>query len=118
MTLLAQDGVAGLQARSLDGAWIDVPPLEGALVINFGQVLEQWSAGRVRATEHRVLGSGMERFSIPFFYEARAEATIEPLPIDPPNRFEPFQYGDFLWKRMTSFVEFRGMEGERTATGR
>jgi len=35
------------------------------------------------------------------------------LPIDPPDRFVPFQYGDFLWKRMTSFVEFRGMEGER-----
>src|SRR5579863_7463425 len=75
VTLLAQDGVAGLQARSLYGDWIDVPPLEGTLVVNFGGVLEQWSAGRIRATEHRVLGSGVERFSIPFFYEARADAT-------------------------------------------
>jgi isopenicillin N synthase-like dioxygenase len=112
-TLLAQDGVSGLQARSPDGTWIDVPPLEGTLVVNFGQVLEQWSAGRIRATEHRVLGRGVERYSIPFFYEARADATIAPLPIDPPDRFVPFEYGDFLWKRMTSFVEFRGMEGER-----
>ena len=113
VTLLAQDGVAGLQARSADGSWVDVPPLEGTLVLNFGQVLEQWSAGRIRATEHRVLGADVERYSIPFFYEARAEATIDPLPIDSPDRFVPFQYGDFLWKRMTSFVEFRGMEGER-----
>jgi isopenicillin N synthase-like dioxygenase len=113
ITLLAQDGVGGLQARSRDGRWIDVPPLEGTLVVNFGQVLEQWSAGRIRATEHRVLGSDVERYSIPFFYEARADATIAPLPIDPPDRFAPFQYGDFLWKRMTSFVEFRGMAGER-----
>jgi isopenicillin N synthase-like dioxygenase len=113
VTLLAQDDVAGLQARSLDGRWIDVPPLEETLVVNFGQVLEQWSAGRIRATEHRVLGAGVDRYSIPFFYEARADATIAPLPIDPPDRFAPFQYGDFLWKRMTSFVEFRGMEGER-----
>ena len=30
MTLLAQDGVEGLQARARDGAWIDVPPEEGA----------------------------------------------------------------------------------------
>jgi isopenicillin N synthase-like dioxygenase len=118
ITLLAQDGVAGLQARSLNDGWIDVPPLEGTLVVNFGQVLEHWSAGRIRATEHRVLGTGVERYSIPFFYEARAEATIGPLPIDPPNRFVPFQYGDFLWERMTSFVEFRGMEGTRTTTGR
>jgi isopenicillin N synthase-like dioxygenase len=113
VTLLAQDAVAGLQARARDGRWIDVPPLEGTLVVNFGQVLEQWSAGRIRATEHRVLGSGAERFSIPFFYEARADAVIAPLPLDPPSCFVPFRYGDFLWKRITSFVEFRGMESER-----
>lgn len=114
VTLLAQDGVPGLQARSREGQWIDVPPLEGTLVVNFGQVLEQWSAGRIRATEHRVLGSGRERFSIPFFYEARADATIAPLPIDRPDLFAPFEYGDFLWQRMTSFIEFRGMERERS----
>jgi isopenicillin N synthase-like dioxygenase len=113
VTLLAQDDVAGLQVRARDGRWADVPPLEGTLVVNFGQVLEHWSAGRIRATEHRVLGTGVERFSIPFFYEARADATIAPLPIDSPERFAPFEYGDFLWRRITSFVEFRGMEGER-----
>jgi len=118
ITLLEQDGVGGLQARARDGRWIDVPPLEDTLVMNFGQVLEQWSAGRIRATEHRVLGIGMERFSIPFFYEARADATITPLPIDSPDSFAPFQYGDFLWRRITSFVEFRGTGGERAHSGR
>jgi len=113
VTLLAQDGVAGLEARARDGRWLGVQPLEGTLVVNFGQVLEQWSAGRIRATEHRVLGTGVERHSIPFFYEARADAVIAPLPIDPPDRFAPFAYGDFLWKRITSFVEFRGMETQR-----
>lgn len=115
ITLLTQDGVAGLQARLRSGAWIDVPPVEGTLVVNFGQVLEKWSAGRIRATEHRVLGNGVERFSIPFFYEARADAMISPLPIDRADAFEPFQFGDYLWNRITSFVEFRGMEKERSA---
>ncbi|MGH8290280.1 MAG: isopenicillin N synthase family dioxygenase [Steroidobacteraceae bacterium] len=113
VTLLAQNGVPGLQARLRAGQWVDVPPLEGTLVVNFGQVLEQWSAGRIRATEHRVLGSGRERFSIPFFYEARADASIAPLSLDRPDLFAPFEYGDFLWQRLTSFVEFRGMERER-----
>jgi isopenicillin N synthase-like dioxygenase len=117
ITLLAQDGVAGLQARLRDGRWVDVPPVEGTLVVNFGQVLERWSAGRIRATEHRVLGAGIERFSIPFFYEARAEAVIAPLPIDPADAFEPFQFGDYLWNRITSFVEFRGMQMERACAG-
>jgi isopenicillin N synthase-like dioxygenase len=118
LTLLAQDGVGGLQARARDGRWIDVPPLEDTLVVNFGQALEQWSAGRIRATEHRVLGLGIERHSIPFFYEARADAIIAPLPLDSPDSFAPFVYGDFLWKRITSFVEFRGMDNERLETGR
>jgi isopenicillin N synthase-like dioxygenase len=113
LTLLAQDGVGGLQARARDGRWIDVPPLEGTLVVNFGQVLERWSGGRIRATEHRVLGSGLERYSIPFFYEARADAMVAPLPIDPSDLFVPFPYGEFLWNRITSFVEFRGLEAQR-----
>jgi isopenicillin N synthase-like dioxygenase len=117
VTLLAQDGIPGLQVRSPHGEWLDVPPLEGTLVVNFGQVLEQWTARRIRATEHRVLGVEVARCSMPFFYEARAEAVIAPLPIDAPDQFAPFVYGDFLWKRVTTFVEFRGMESERAGTG-
>jgi isopenicillin N synthase-like dioxygenase len=114
MTLLAQDGVPGLQARGREASWVDVPPQEGALAVNFGQVLERWSGGRIKATEHRVLGTGQERLSIPFFYEARADAQIRPLPIDDPKSFEPFLYGDYLWARIVNFVEFRGMEALRT----
>jgi isopenicillin N synthase-like dioxygenase len=114
MTLLAQDGVAGLQARGRDASWVNVPPDECALAVNFGQVLERWSGGRIKATEHRVLGTGQERLSIPFFYEARADAEIRPLPIDDPRSFAPFLYGDYLWARIVNFVEFRGMEAMRT----
>jgi isopenicillin N synthase-like dioxygenase len=113
LTLLAQDGVAGLQARHLDGTWLDVPPLEDGLAVNFGKVLERWSGGRIRATEHRVIGNGLERMSIPFFYEARADAQIRPLPMDPSTAFEPFLFGDYLWATTTKFVEFKGMEALR-----
>ena len=113
LTLLAQDGVAGLQARHPRGRWIDVPAAEGTLAVNFGKVLERWSAGRVKATEHRVIGSGQQRMSIPFFCEARAGAEIRPLPLDPGESFEPFLYGDYLWATTTQFVEFKGMESLR-----
>lgn len=115
LTLLAQDGVAGLQVRAGDGEWLDVPPRDDALVVNFGQVLERWSGGRIRATEHRVLGAGEERHAIAFFYEARADAEIRPTPLDAPDAFAPFWFGDYLWARITQFVEFHGMEAERNA---
>jgi isopenicillin N synthase-like dioxygenase len=113
LTLLAQDGVSGLQARHLDGTWLDVPPTDDGLAVNFGKVLERWCAGRIKATEHRVVGTGQERMSIPFFYEARADAEIRPLPMDSVESFEPFLYGDYLWATTTQFVEFKGMESIR-----
>jgi isopenicillin N synthase-like dioxygenase len=116
LTLLAQDGVPGLQARHRDGAWIDVPPIDDGLAVNFGKVLERWCGGRIKATPHRVIGAGRERMSIPFFYEARADARITPLPMDSPQSFTPFFYGDYLWATTTQFVEFKGMEGLRQPT--
>jgi len=117
LTLLAQDGVSGLQARHRDGTWLDVPPNDDGLAVNFGKVLERWCGGRIKATEHRVIGTGRERMSIPFFYEARADAEIRPLPMDGES-FEPFLYGDYLWATTTQFVEFRGMESLRKPMGR
>ncbi len=113
LTLLAQDGVSGLQARHRNGAWLDVPPSEDGLAVNFGKVLERWCGGQIKATEHRVIGTGRERMSIPFFYEARADAEIRPLPRPGAPLFEPFFYGDHLWATTTQFVEFKGMESLR-----
>jgi isopenicillin N synthase-like dioxygenase len=97
LTLLAQHGVPGLQARGPDGGWIDLPPADGTLVVNFGGLMERWTAGRLRATEHRVLSPGHERFSIPFFYAPRVDTVIAPLPLTDALPFEPFLYGDFVW---------------------
>jgi isopenicillin N synthase-like dioxygenase len=117
VTLLAQDGVEGLQARGPDGVWLTVPPAEGTLAVNFGKLLQRWTGGRIKATEHRVVGTGRERRSIPFFYEPRADVVIAPLPLPGAPSFAPFLYGDHLWESMTRFVEFRGLEGLRPARG-
>ncbi len=109
LTLLAQDGVAGLQARTREGVWVTVPPEEGTLAINFGKVLERWTGGRVRATEHRVAGSGLERFSVPYFHEPDPEFEIAPLAGLEAEPFAPFLYGDHLWAATTRFVEQKGI---------
>ena len=118
LTLLAQNGVGGLQALHRDGHWLDVAPTEGTLVVNFGKVLQRWTAGRVQATVHRVLGWGQERFSIPYFYEPRADAVIAPLDLPGAETFEPFFYGDHLWETITTQnVEFRGIGHLRQPMG-
>ncbi len=109
ITLLAQTGVAGLQASTRDGRWLDVPPADDGLTVNFGKLLERWTGERIRATEHRVVSYGEERFSIPFFYEPRVNAEISPLPLAGSTQFEPFLYGDHLWAETTKFIEQGGI---------
>ena len=116
MTLLAQDGVAGLQARAAERRLDQRAAEEGTLAVNFGKLLEMWTGGRIKATERRVIGRGEERYSIPFFYDARADALIEPLPLSGVPRFTPL-FGDYLWSTMTKFVEFQGLEGLRRPQG-
>ncbi len=111
--MLAQDGVEGLQARNHSGEWVDVPPADGTLAVNFGRLLERWTGGVVQATRHRVIAPKRARYSIPFFYEPRVEAEIAPLPIQGAENFAPFLYGDYLWEAATNFVEMKGAKALR-----
>ncbi|MGW2718217.1 isopenicillin N synthase family dioxygenase [Streptomyces sp. NPDC001492] len=82
LTLLLQDQVGGLQVQREDGVFHDVPPLEGAFVVNLGELLEVATNGYLVATNHRVVSpaGATERFSVPFFYNPRLDARIKPLP--------------------------------------
>lgn len=44
-TMLWQDKVAGLEVKNKEGKWDVVQPIEGALVMNIGEVLQRWSNG-------------------------------------------------------------------------
>jgi isopenicillin N synthase-like dioxygenase len=74
--LLAEPGSGGLQVRR--GDWVDVPPLDGAFIVNIGEMLEVATRGYLRATEHRVnLGApAPERISVPYFFNPRLDAQI------------------------------------------
>ncbi|WP_371598384.1 isopenicillin N synthase family dioxygenase [Streptomyces sp. NBC_00564] len=82
LTLLLQDQVGGLQVQREDGFFHDVPPLPGAFVVNLGELLEVATNGYLLATNHRVVSppGATERFSVPFFYNPRLDARVEPLP--------------------------------------
>ena len=78
VTLLATDGVSGLEVRQRGGGWLAVEVAPGSFVINFGEMLEMWTEGRVKATPHRVRGSEAERISVPLFYNPRHDANVAP----------------------------------------
>jgi isopenicillin N synthase-like dioxygenase len=97
ITLLATDGVGGLSVRTVDGEWLDVPPVAGAFVMNVGDMLHRWSNGRLLSTPHRVTNrTGHERYSVPFFFDPHVDTVIAPLPGNSEPLFEPVVFGDFL----------------------
>jgi isopenicillin N synthase-like dioxygenase len=117
VTLLAQHGQGGLQAQTREGEWIEIPAFDEAIVVNFGALLECWTSGRVRATPHRVISATPTRYSIPFFFEPRADAVIAPLTLPDAVQFEPFSYGDHLWAAMAAFPNFIDIADLRAPRG-
>ncbi|TYK16936.1 gibberellin 2-beta-dioxygenase 8 [Cucumis melo var. makuwa] len=69
VTILFQDEIGGIQMKSKQGdEWVDVRPLEDALLVNIGDFLQAWSNERLRSAEHRVvLKQNAKRFTLGFF---------------------------------------------------
>jgi len=117
-TLLWQDGLGGLEVRDSGGRWVDVRPVEGALVMNIGDVLPSWSNDFLISTLHRVhlppLDDSYEsqdgkrktvpRFSIPYFVIPKKDTVMEPLEGDFGERgqkkYEPVLWGEYQAKKI------------------
>jgi isopenicillin N synthase-like dioxygenase len=109
LTLLNQDETGGLQVLGRDGRWIDAAPIPETLVMNAGDLLELWTGGRLRATQHRVLAPRGQRISVPFFFEPAPRAEIRPLWGQPATPAAPVVYADYVLDKMKSFVEYRDL---------
>lgn len=79
LTLLATDGVPGLEAQTRGGDWVPVRAASGSFIINFGEMLEMWTDSTVRATPHRVVGSNKERISVPMFFNPNHDTNVAPI---------------------------------------
>jgi isopenicillin N synthase-like dioxygenase len=95
LTVLLQDRVSGLQLFK-NGLWHDVAPLEGALTVNIGDMVQVWSNDRYAAPIHRVRAMTREdRLSTAFFYNPSYAAVIAPETVDAAARYRPFGWGEF-----------------------
>ena len=78
ITLLATDGVGGLEVRTRAGEWLSAPAIEGAFVVNIGDCLMRWTNDVYVSTPHRVVSRGQgERYSIAFFLDPNPFAKVE-----------------------------------------
>lgn len=103
LTVLLQDSVGGLQVHR-DGYWHNIKPVEGAFVINTGDMMQVWSNDTYQAATHRVVAmENSDRFSIPFFFNPAADARVSPLPTvvskSRPGAYRPIDWAEFRVKR-------------------
>ncbi|MDE0780069.1 MAG: hypothetical protein OSB67_04880 [Alphaproteobacteria bacterium] len=99
-TFLPVTEEAGLQVMDTDGTWIWPEIPADSIVVNFGQFLNRWSNGVVRATPHRVIPPvERDRFSLPFFVCPNLDTVSECLPscrsADIPAIYEPESFWQF-----------------------
>ncbi|TVU31733.1 hypothetical protein EJB05_23431, partial [Eragrostis curvula] len=101
LTLLLQvNEVQGLQVRK-DGKWVAVNAVDGAFIINCGDILEILSNGRYKSVEHRALVHPTKaRMSAALFHQPCQDATVGPLPElmkkDGVARYSSISYMDFV----------------------
>lgn len=121
MTMLAQNKVPGLSIRLPTGRWVDAPAIDGAFLVNGGDLLRRWTNDRFLATPHRVVNrSGRERYAIPFFFDCNSEVVMDCLPTcrEPgqPPRYEPITYEAYMsWYRRLNFGQAKDRSGVNLA---
>jgi isopenicillin N synthase-like dioxygenase len=119
LTFLFQDpGVdgrhpGGLQVQDDAGAWHDVDPVPGQIVMNVGDTMRRWTNDRWRSSKHRVANPPREhadtaRISLGFFQKPNFAAMLEPVPgtAGPgnPARYPRIAIGEYMRYRMLHSV--------------
>ena len=79
ITLLLQGDVPGLEVWDDEAKdFYPAPPVEGAYVVNLGNLFEQWTNDTYVSNVHRVINRlGQERFSIPFNYNGNPDFVVK-----------------------------------------
>jgi isopenicillin N synthase-like dioxygenase len=98
--LLPQVGTTGLQIKKKN-SWIDVPALEDCLIINIGDLMELWTAGRWVSTLHRVIARPNQppRKSLAYFHQPDWDSIINPINS---NNYESVVSGPYLMDKFKS----------------
>ncbi len=117
-TFLPVNDVPGLEVRPAGYDWVQPPVVPYSFIVNSGDMLKRWTNGKYLSTAHRASNlSEVDRYAVPFFYGARDDAVVEPVPTtvspETPSRYEPTTYGDY--QRWFIDRNYRKMTGQAAA---
>jgi isopenicillin N synthase-like dioxygenase len=117
-TFLPVNDVPGLEVRPAGYDWVQPPVVPCSFIVNSGDMLKRWTNGKYLSTAHRASNlSEVDRYAVPFFYGARDDAVVEPVPTtvspETPSRYEPTTYGDY--QRWFIDRNYRKMTGQAAA---
>jgi isopenicillin N synthase-like dioxygenase len=105
VTVLWADQIPGLQVLDRDGRWHDVTPIEGALLVNLGDLTARLTNDTWTSTLHRVKppiieGTIVRRRSAAYFHDGNVDAIVSTLPSrlgdDEGLAYEPITVGDHI----------------------
>jgi isopenicillin N synthase-like dioxygenase len=123
VTVLADDGVGGLQVRQRNGAWTDVVIPDEQLVVNLGDLMAIWTNDRWVSNPHRVVNPpGVDRYSAVLFVTPPFHLRIETLPTclaaGESPRHRPLVAGPYLLSRFDGTHAYRNplLDHNRGAT--
>ena len=107
LTLLFQNDVPGLEIETATG-WQAVPLLEGAIIVNIGDMMEHWTAGLYGSTVHRVVNrSSNTRHSMAYFFDPDPDADLTPLPNCGASAAPPLTALDHLLNKIDASFDYR-----------
>lgn len=100
LTVLPAANEPGLQVKTKEGSWLDVPCDFGNLIVNIGDMLQEVSGGYFPSTTHRVVNPensqhNKSRISLPLFLHPRPEVKLS----------ERYTAGGYLAERLAELRE-------------
>ena len=99
-TILAQDKPGLTIFSERRQRWIKAPLIDGAFIVNTGELLRQWTNDRFISTKHFANNNtgDQSRYSIPFFLNANSNYTMTCIPSccspDNPPKYPPISYAE------------------------
>jgi len=119
-TFLPVNDTPGLEVRPAGYDWIQPSVIPCSFLVNSGDMLKRWTNGLYLSTAHRASNlSDIDRYAVPFFYGARDDAVVDPVPTtvseSNPSRYEPITYGDYQrWFIDRNYKKMTGQTASET----